>query len=529
MPMSRKSRRSAAQSGWEGRLPRFVSDARRDTDAWLELAAWVVIALSVLVNFHNIAGTSLWNDEAYSFYASDHGFLTTISWIEAETQPPFYYLALTAWLWLGHGVLAIRGLSAVAMSVAAIFVYFSARDLFGRKVAVVAVLLFVINPYCVMWAQKARPYALQTMLVALSFWGFAGVALADRARTAVLGSGIIAAIRTRTWSIAATDLRWAAYILGGGLAMLAQHPAGFFVLGCNCAMAACMVGRPDGRRRLLLNWLIAQVLLSGIWLLWFPEFLVQVSNHLTPQRIREGHAIFLVDLRGLGVILSNLLGVSHTWKIQPVLVAFNAAIAAVALYSAVHRRVRNGFVFIVVLAPLLVCLAACFLVHPLFGYVIYTFCWLLVPYSILLAFGIWSIRPGMLRWLALVLVLLGNLKGLQNYYAETPPPLDAIARYIGDHALPGDAVIFSNVGSTHIAVAYYLKAADRSLVGVEVSRDDDGLITTAREAFQNPRNWVVFPDGEEPAVALADLQGRMSLGFEQRFGSVSVLRFDRRD
>ncbi len=515
-------------------MPNFVFDPRRNDGPWLERAAWLMIVLSLWVNFHNILGTSLWNDEGYSFFASNKNFPTTIGWVETDTQPPFYYLTLTAWLGFGHGVLVLRSLSALAMSVAAVFVYLAARDLFGRTIAIIAVVLFVLNPTCVMWAQKARPYALQTMLVALSFWGFAGIVLAERARTMVLGSGVVAALRTRTWSVAATDLRWLAYIVGGGLAMLTQHPAGFFVLGCNCAMLALLISRRAGALRLLINWIIAQVLLSGIWLLWFPEFLVQVANQLTPERIKQGHTIFLVTPRQLWGILSNLLGVSNLWKIQPVFVAINLVIAAVALYSAVHRRVRNGFVFIVVLAPLAVCLTAYFLVHPIFGYVIGTFCWLLVPYSMLLAFGVWSLRPGALRWLALGLVVLGSARGLQNYYAETPPPLDAIAKYIGDHAQPGDAIIFSSLGSAHIGVAYYLQAADRAvagpgIVGVEMAVDGDRLITTAPEALQHPRDWVAVPDGEVSAVDPAALESAMHLAFDQRFGSIRVQRYDRRE
>jgi 4-amino-4-deoxy-L-arabinose transferase-like glycosyltransferase len=511
------------------RLSLLVSEPDRTNDPWLAFVAWGVIAASVLVYFHNIAGTSLWNDEGFSFFTSARTFAATIAAMKGDTQPPFYYLVLTAWLGFGHGALAMRSLSAVAMSVAALFVYLSARDLFGRKLAVVAVLLFVINPYGVMWAQKARPYALQTMLVAVSFWGFAGITLADRARSTWLGSGIMAAIKTRTWSIAATDVRWAAYVLGGGLAMLTQHPAGFFVLGCNGAMLAWMVTRPDGARLLLCNWIIAQIILSAIWLLWLPAFLGQVSNDLTPERIKESHAIFLVSLSGLRVILGNVLGVASTWKIQPLLLAFNVAIAAIALYSAIRFRNRNGLVFLVVLVPLLVCLAAYFLVHPVFGYVIYTFCWLIVPYCMMLAFGMSALRPPVLRWLVLLLAIAANLRGLQNYYAERPPPLDVIAKYIGDHAQPGDAVMYSDVGSTSIALAYYLKMANRPLAGVDVSWSGETLIANANDAFQHPRDWMILPDGEAPAVALAVLESRMTLGFDQHFGSIRVMRFDRRD
>lgn len=528
MPASSTREASAPRIRTSRRVSTFVSDPDRSDDPWLAFVAWGLIAVSVPVYFHNIAGTSLWNDEAFSFFTSYKTFAATIGSMKGDTQPPFYYLVLTAWLWFGHGALAMRSLSAVAMSVAAIFVYFSARDLFGRKLAVIAVLLFVINPYGVMWAQKARPYALQAMLVAVSFWGFAGIALADRARTAWLGSGVKAAIKTGTWSGAAIDLRWAAYILGGGLAMLTQHPAGFFVLGCNCAMLAWMVARPDGIRRLLINWIIAQIVLSAIWLLWLPAFLGQVSNDLTPDRIKQLHAGFLVGLSGLGVILGNVLGVASTWTIQPLFVAYNAALALVALYTAMTFRNRIGVVFIVALVPLLACLAAYFLVHPVFGYVIYTFCWLLVPYCILLAFGICAIRPRALRWFALILAVVANLRGLQNYYAAAPPPLDVITTYILDHTRSGDAVIFSDVGSTRIAVAYYLRMANHPLAGVGMWTDEK-TITTAGDAFQHPRDWMILPNGEEPAVALADLERRMTLAVDQRFGSIRVMRFDQRD
>jgi 4-amino-4-deoxy-L-arabinose transferase-like glycosyltransferase len=491
-------------------------------------ATGLVIALALLVNVHNITGTSLWNDEAYSFFASNTDFATTISAAATDTQPPLYYLALTAWLGLGHGVLVLRSLSVLGMSVAAAFVYLSAQDLFGRRVAVVAVLLFIINPYVVMWAQKARPYALQTMLVAVSFWGFVGVARADRARMALIGSDAVAAIRARNWSIAATDLRWAAYILGGGLAMLTQHPAGFFVLGCNCALLAQTVDRRDGTRRLLINWLVAQILLVAIWMLWLPEFLAQAANHLTPARIEQGHQIFLVDLQGLTNILCNLLGVAHIWEIQPVLTAFTLLIAAWGLYAAVRRDEPNRCIFVVVLAPLAVCLAAYFLLHPVFGYVIYTFCWLLVPYSILLAFGLAAIRPATLRWLALGLIVLANLRGLQNYYAERPPPLNEIAEYIGEHAQQGDGIIFTQLGWGCIALAYYLQAEDHLFVALDVYRDNSNQIRTATQAFQNPRDWLIVPDSEPPGVDPAALDTRMVLRDERHFDRSRVLLFEQR-
>jgi hypothetical protein len=267
----------------------------------------------------------------------------------------------------------------------------------------------------------------------------------------------------------------------------------------------------------------------AIWLLWLPEFVDQAASNLTPERMKAGHQIFLVDPRGLARILGDLLGVSHTWKIQPVVVLFNMMLVASALYSAVRRDVLDRSIFVVVLAPLAVCLAAYFLVHPVFGYVIYTFCWLLVPYSVLLAFGLRALRPGVLRWLALGLVVLANLRGLQNYYAERPPPLDAIAKYIGEHAQQGDGIIFTQLGWGCISLAYYLQAESHLLVSLNVYRDNRDQIRTAAAAFRNPRDWLIVPDIEPPGVDPAALETRMTLGAEQHFPGARVLRFDRRD
>jgi hypothetical protein len=163
-----------------------------------------------------------------------------------------------------------------------------------------------------------------------------------------------------------------------------------------------------------------------------------------------------------------------------------------------------------------------------FGYVISTFCWMLVPYSILLAFGLRAIRPGVPRWLATGLMVLAVLRGLQNYYAERPPPLDTVAEYIRNHARQDDGVIFTQVG-WGTGVVYYLQSADHLLAGLGIGGGNSAPIQTAAEAFRNPRDWLVLPDGEVPAVEPAALASRMDLADEQRFGSIRVLRFDRRE
>ncbi|MCW3476923.1 glycosyltransferase family 39 protein [Limobrevibacterium gyesilva] len=487
-----------------------------------------IALLGAFLYFHAISGPSLWNDEGFSFFVAAGGVRDMLHWIENDTQPPLYYLTLAFWLDLGHGVTALRSLSAASMLVALAFVHAAGRELFDRKTALIAMALFAIAPHCVMWAQKARPYAFQTMLVAIAFWGFATILRSADARARALGGGFAAALRERRPQAARTDLAWLAYAAGGGLAMLAQHPAGFFVLGCNCAMAVAILRDRARARVLLLNWVVAQLVLIGIWLLWLPEFLIQYAEHLAPDRIAQRHAIFLITPLAFWRILVDLFSVSMLWRVQTPAFVLYMAMAAWGAWQTLRHHAGSAPFILTLAAPLAVCALGFFLVNPVFGYVVYTFNWILVPYTILIAAGIAAIRIRTVQAGALGVFVLMNLWGLRNYYATSPPPLDAVAGLIGAEAKPGDGIIFSAAASSRFGIAYYLQPAAGRVAGLDASRDGDRLIRTAAAAAGNARNWVVLPEGEAAAVDLAGQPDGWSLGYERHVGSMIVLRYDRR-
>lgn len=501
------------------------------------LGVAAILILSAAVVFHNLAVPSLWNDEAFSYFVAVDGIRSVVYWLLNDTHPPLYYATLSLWLGLGHGVFVLRSLSAVAMIVAAFFVYLAARTLFGGRTALLAMALFAIAPDCVNWAQKARPYAWQTMFVAIAFWGLAKVFLAAPAREQWLGAGLVAAIRQRRAAPAAIDLAWFAYAVAGGLAMLTQHPAGFFVLGCNCVMAVAIF-RDFGRTwrlrtgYLLVNWGIAQLLLIGIWLTWLPAFLVQVAAQLMPEQIATRHQNFLLTPGEMWSLVVGMLSVADLWRVQLPVFVLCITIAAWAGFAFIRKRSAAGLMFLTVLVPIATCVAGFAFLHPIFGYVMATFNWIHVPYAILLACGIVAIPINALRLAALGLVVLANLWGLHNYYATSPPPLDVVAQRIGAAARPGDGIIFSQQSSCRFAIAYYLQSADPhtaggELAGLDASRDARALIRSAAAAANNARNWVVLPDGEPPAVALADLRHMGSPGLTWHIDDLTVLRFDR--
>jgi 4-amino-4-deoxy-L-arabinose transferase-like glycosyltransferase len=458
---------------------------------------------------YHLDATPLWNDEAFSFFVANHDLPATLDFVRQDTQPPLYYLALSFWLRLGHDPWVLRSLSALAMVLCVPLLADAARRLLGWRVALLAALLFVVDVNCVDWAQKARPYALQTLFVALSFWGFARIWLGQRGRVG-----------------------WLAYALGGGLAMLTQYPAGFFVLGCNIAMALRLlpsIRTGWGARRVLLgHWVLAQLLLIAVFATWLPGFLVQFSTHLLPEQIAARHPNFLIDGGTLFEMLRGLLSIPTLWRAQlPFTIVY--AVVASAGAVAVARRNTGLPVGVVVAAPLAVCQLGFWLLHPVFGYVTYSFVWLLVPYSMLLAAGVALLRPRLLRAGVLALLLLGNAWGLRNYYGAANVPLDQVAAAIGGQLRPGDGVLLSSTLATRWGLAYYLGPpyAGR-LAGLDVA--DAGAagwpIRDRAQALRQPRLWLVQPDGEVPAVAPAELAPIMTRGFQQRFGGVLVERYD---
>jgi mannosyltransferase len=483
-----------------------------------------VLLLATLLNFFQIDRAALWNDEGFSFFAAQSDLAHTLRFIADDTQPPLYYLTLNLWLGLGTSVFIIRALSAVAMTVALLPLYAAAKRLFNEHVALLASLLFAIAPLDVDWAQKARPYPLQVLLVACAFWGFVRVWRGDRQ---IIGAGVRAALRQRAWQPAGIDLGWLAYAVCGALAMLTQAPAGFFLLGCNTAMALSIFGDVRRNRIPLLNWIIAQLVLVLIWMIWLPAFLHQIATHLTTAQIASKHAIFLVGFGQVLTTLQGLFGIAELWRPGPVFAALYVAVAAVAIVRIVRRNQRAWPLLAVIFVPIAACMAGFFLVHPIFGYVIYTFIWMLVPYSILIAFGILSLRPLLLRWSVLAIVLAGNLWGLKNVYQSDTPPLDRVAEVIRADLAAGDGIVLSDTGSGRWGIAYYLGPPYGTPFGLDVQDwGSDGLVHAPPDIEGLKRLWVVVLDGETPAIDLAALPRRLKPTFTGRAGAFRITRFE---
>ena len=438
--------------------------------------------LAAILGLFHLASKPLWNDEAFSFFVSHRNMVSTLHFMRQDTQPPVYYLLLTEFLRFGHSPGVLRGVSVLAIMVSVPLLYDAGRRLLDRRTALLACLLFVLDSNVVLWEQRARPYALQTAFIALAMWGFTRIWIAGR---------------KAPWP------SWAAWVLGGALALLTQYPAGFFLLGANLTIAARIASGATKRAvtefPLLWRWSAAQLAMIALWLPFLPSFLHQFAAHLTPEQMVAHHPIFLISTKNLLSGLRDLLSIPTLWRAQLPFALLYGGLAVAGTIGLWRRRVALPVLGIGAV-PLIVCVAAFVLLHPVFGYVTLTFVWLLLPYSVLIATGVMSLP----RWAgaaSLAMLLIGNLWGLRNAYSETSPPLDRVAATISAQLNAGDRLLLSRTEAGRWALAYYLgppyarPLADLDMAGMPAQ----GWLIGAPSPGMS-RLWLVLPDGESAAI-----------------------------
>jgi len=418
----------------------------------------------------------------------------------------------------------LRVASALAMVLATALVYASATLLFDRRIGTIAGVLFAINPELIDFAQKARPYAMQTMFVALAFWGMVKVIVDDHARTRWITSGL--------WSRAegagrgaGANLGWGAYIVGAAAAMLTQHPGGFFVLSANVVALLRLLMQGRAVRLWFANWIIAQLLMFLLWALWLPGFVHQIGALITINTTTRNPVYFIDAGEMLGTILS-LYSVSSVWTARYGAWAIYFVGFLLGLASLYRYRFSGIAVLVPATFPTIIGVIGFYTIHPIFGYVISTMHWILVPYVMIIAAGVGSIAYPLARSVAFGCFVLANAWGLRNYYETPNPPTDDLVATIAEQARPGDGIIFSEYTVPRFVVGYYLRPTGLAINGLDVTRDGAALIRSLDDARKNARNWVILAGGQRSAVDVAQLAGGRAPDFERDFGAYKLLRID---
>lgn len=410
----------------------------------------LLLLVALALRLHDIS-RAFWLDEAMSLWFARQPW--GVLWGEVpryEPHPPLYYSLLKLVLPLGEGEVALR-LPSVLCSLAVLPLAWRilARmpDRAGRGFAgagLLAALCLALAAPQIHFGQEARPYAALTLAAtALLFFalrwlddlGSGGAGLDDvgsgRARPATL-VGLVLAGAATGWLHGIAGLYVAAVFLPLGVAALA-HPARWRALGGLLLAAAAIL-------LLLAPWLGALLARGGDWGQgsWMAP--------LTPYRARMVLLRLLQPLPvgdgriGQGVLLA-MLGLA-AWGAM-VLLRRAGWQRALLLAAAAGVPVLGALVISVAGAPVLA---------------VRTLLPAMVPVLLLVAAGLWSGLPGLLRLpAAAVLVLLFGLGAGLGYPERRDEPYDALARVLAT-ADPAEPVLVVLTDAA-IPLALYLDRA----------------------------------------------------------------------
>jgi mannosyltransferase len=454
------------------------------------------VAAAVL-GFYQVGAKSLWRDEAYSVIVARSdwaGFWRVI--VPQEANGGLHYLLLRWWTALGSSEAVVRSLSVAFAAAAVPLLYGVGRRLLGRESGMVAAVLLTVNAFFIRYAQEARGYALVTFLVT--------------AATLLL-------LRALERPSAG---RWGAYVVVATLAVYSHFFAGL-VLAVHGVYA---LRSSSARARVVVAFGLIGL---GVSPLLVPVTTVDHLNWIARPSIRHRGGAF-TELAGAGG-LPLLIG------------CFLVSTAGLlATLSRPERAVRQWYAFLVgwLFVPVLVSFLFSLLVKPVFipRYLIVS----LPALTLLVAAGIGCLRPRMLRGGALLVILLLEIRGLHDWYAnQRKEDWRAATPFVVARARPGDGLVFHSAG-TRAPFDYYLGRLELDPNGLDPLRPTQpwgrlDLLDPAATADlgrwlidwrgDRPRLWLIL---KYPVPLPSEFLARYCLGLEEEFSGVHVLLYQRR-
>ncbi len=401
-------------------------------------ACFLLLLLGFGVRVYGLTYHSLWLDETVSVYLASFPFSEIFRQGMAlqEPNPPLYHLALAAWMRLfGSGEAAVRLLSVFAGMLYIPAVYLLARRLFSLHVALIATLLAAVNPFLVWYSQETRMYALVATLAAWALYCF------------------LRGLETDGWPW------WVAYTFLT-VASLYTHLYAVFLLPAEFLfLLICARQRVTGLWRGVLAWSASLLCFSPwLWTAW------QLSGATPSWRPSLGlggmliaclEAFTLRDVPLTGATKAGILAVLGSVALAGLFLPGSLAASSRRPRWSLEEWRPNLFMALTIVVPFL---SAYVLSFRLQIFTVYYLIIIVAPFLLALAAGVARIaavrRGGGL--ILIVFVTLALLSGLSHNWGleSRKEEWRAAARYVSEHARPGDAVL-CHADYTWIPFSYY--------------------------------------------------------------------------
>jgi Dolichyl-phosphate-mannose-protein mannosyltransferase len=220
----------------DGRGSRAQS-TRHSSDRTLWIVLTAATLLAAVIRFPFLGHQSLWLDEIFSRNIMRASSLRGM-WDQVkatESTPPLYYTI--GWLVHARSAVAMRAITATALTVAVPVAYFALWRLLGRRAALAAAAVLAVSPMLVAYSTDARSYGLLLLTALLTVWAFSALLEASTRR------------RQLAWVAACAACVW-------------THYFGIFLVGAELALL--LVLRPSARRATALSACLLAALLAPL-------------------------------------------------------------------------------------------------------------------------------------------------------------------------------------------------------------------------------------------------------------------------
>lgn len=499
-----------------------------------------ILAIGAALRLYALGDEPFWLDEAHSANFTKLSLAELLSWSDPYDRgnPPGYILLLKAWVQLSRSDTWIRALSAVAGVLTLPVVYLVGLRLFSRRVALVATAFLALAGYHIRFSQEARTYALVALVAGVVMLTVAQLITqpdgdhADRMRGSrpwVAKQAGLGLRRPLTW----TDLAWPAYSVLAGGAFLLHATASALAVAANLTVAIWWLGRRPRPPRFARNWIIANLGVLLIWLIWIPGFLRQASGIASRWWIPE--PTFLSVMEGGADLIAPSFGWDLPWNGQTWGAAILVAIAMVLMWLGLRGRDVGAKALVwsfLLTLPVLELLAG--IQRPLF--LTRTLTWVMIPLALGLSLAV--TRPKRLWPLTTAALLVVSLNGAIAYHATYEKTAWDEATALVAAEASGDSLILVQPANTVVGFNHYFdrtdvsanvygfpsRLPDRTASGPTVAEAD--RVEVLALAVEYDEVWLILNRPDEGESLEPTLESAAEAVERQRLTDLVVVRFE---
>jgi len=402
-----------------------------------------IIVIGGCLRLYRLGVESIWLDEYYSVRSATRpdvsSLLATLG--ANDTHPPLYFLLLHFWLQLGNSEFHLRLPSALFGTLSIAALYFTATEMFDRRVGLLSALLLALSPMHLWHSQDARMY---TLLV------FAALSSSCLLWTAWQKNKAVA---------------WAAYVVAVTVSLYTHYLA-VPLLAIQNVFIVLSLFTDRAKRRRILRWLMAPVV---VLLFFFPWLLKFQSQALIAA---AGTSSWIAELHGRPTLYKLVLtpvrfsfGYEARSFYPPwFAMACFAVLASVFTLGALDRRSRFPFfslprtrAVLFTLTSWVVPIIALWLfsqIKPLF---IGRYTLVYSPFFyVLLARGLCTIRPHRAQaMMVLVVISIFGCYAVQYHTHRRTVPWREMANYVAGGWQSDDVVLLLAGHKTGWLFSYY--------------------------------------------------------------------------